>query len=198
MASSDSIDKQANPWLHPLFEYLWGTSWNKNSMCWLFHENCVRWQHEQQGTNKNRRKNWFCSDDQPSFRLSHRTDGKTHSDFKCAMLIWGMDPVSNHQPHYCLHNRLFGCRSKKISKFLVTGLCAGNSPVTGEGPVTRKCFHLMTSLYKQVRWSLFHMRGWRDIDLNLKSNIISLINWPVLVPGSLLLRWIHINPSVDK
>ena len=40
--------------------------------------------------------------------------------------------VSNHQPHVCLLNRLFGCRSKKTSKPRVTGLCAGNSP--GEFP----------------------------------------------------------------
>ena len=39
--------------------------------------------------------------------------------------------VSNHQPHDCLLNRLFRCRSKKTSKLRVTGLCAGNSPVTG-------------------------------------------------------------------
>ena len=39
--------------------------------------------------------------------------------------------VSNHQPHDCLLNRLFRRRSKKKSK-LRTGLCAGNSPVTGE------------------------------------------------------------------
>ena len=44
------------------------------------------------------------------------------------------DGVSNHQPHDCLLNRLFGCRSKKTSKLRVTGLCAGNSPVTGEVP----------------------------------------------------------------
>ena len=43
--------------------------------------------------------------------------------------------VSNHQPHYCLFNRLF--RSKKTSKLRVTGLCAGNSPVTGEFTVQR-------------------------------------------------------------
>ena len=59
------------------------------------------------------------------------------------------DGVSNHQPHGCLHNRLFGCRSKKTSKLRVTGLCAGNSPGPAnsphKGPVTRKCFHLMTS-----------------------------------------------------
>ena len=37
-----------------------------------------------------------------------------------------------YQPHGCLLNRLFRSRSKKTSKLHVTGLCAGNSPVTGE------------------------------------------------------------------
>ena len=46
----------------------------------------------------------------------------------------GRESVSNHQPHDCLFNRLFRRRSKKISKLCVTGLCAGNSPVTGEFP----------------------------------------------------------------
>ena len=46
----------------------------------------------------------------------------------------GHGGVSNHQPHHCLLNRLFGCRSKKTSKLRVTGLCAGNSPGTGEFP----------------------------------------------------------------
>ena len=41
----------------------------------------------------------------------------------------GHDGVSNHQPHHCLLNRLFGCRWTKTSKLRVTGLCAGNSPV---------------------------------------------------------------------
>ena len=40
----------------------------------------------------------------------------------------GCDSVSNHQPL----NRLFRRRSKETSKLRVTGLCAGNSPVTGE------------------------------------------------------------------
>ena len=56
----------------------------------------------------------------------------------------GPDGVSNHQPHDCLLKRLFGRRSKKTSKLRVTGLCAGNSPITGEfppqRPVTRKMF----------------------------------------------------------
>ena len=46
----------------------------------------------------------------------------------------GHDSDSNHQPHHCLLNRLFRRRSKKTSKLHVTGLCAGNSPVTGEFP----------------------------------------------------------------
>ena len=41
--------------------------------------------------------------------------------------------VSNHQPHGCLLNHLFRRRSKKTSKFRVTGLCVGNSP----GPVNQ-------------------------------------------------------------
>ena len=44
------------------------------------------------------------------------------------------DNVSNHQPHDCLLNRLIRPRSKKTSKLRVTGLCAGNSPGTGEFP----------------------------------------------------------------
>ena len=46
----------------------------------------------------------------------------------------GRDSVSKHQPHDCSLNRLFRRRSKKTSKLRVTGLCAGNSPLTGEFP----------------------------------------------------------------
>ena len=38
----------------------------------------------------------------------------------------GCDGVSNHQPRHCLLDRLF--------RLHVTGLCAGNSPGTGEFP----------------------------------------------------------------
>ena len=47
------------------------------------------------------------------------------------------DGVSNHRPHECLFNRLFRHRWKKTSKLLVTGLCVGNSLVTGEFPAQR-------------------------------------------------------------
>ena len=46
----------------------------------------------------------------------------------------GCDSISNHQSHDRLLNRLFRCRSKKTSKLHVTGLCAGNTPGTGEFP----------------------------------------------------------------
>ena len=49
----------------------------------------------------------------------------------------GRDGVSNHQPHDCLLNRLFGCRSKKTSKF------TGHRPPVNspqKWPVTRKVF----------------------------------------------------------
>ena len=42
------------------------------------------------------------------------------------------DSVSNHQPHDCLLNRLFRRRSKKTYMLRVNGLCAENSPGTGE------------------------------------------------------------------
>ena len=60
-----------------------------------------------------------------------------HSNMVTQSLRWRhneRDSVSNHQPHDCLLNRLFRRRSKKTSKLRVTGLCAGNSPGTGEFP----------------------------------------------------------------
>ena len=60
------------------------------------------------------------------------------------LMIWGKtlilqwrhsdrDGVPNQQPHGCFLNRLI--RWQKTPKFRVTGLCAGNSPVTGGFPV---------------------------------------------------------------
>ena len=46
----------------------------------------------------------------------------------------GCDDISNLQPRDCLLSRLIRRRSKKTSKLRVSGLCAGNSQVTGEFP----------------------------------------------------------------
>ena len=69
----------------------------------------------------------------------------------------GRDSVSNHQPRDCLLNRLFRRRSKKASKLRVTGLCAGNSPGTGEFPAQ------MTSNAENVSiWWRHHVEYWRQ------------------------------------
>ena len=76
------------------------------------------------------------------------------------------DGVSNHQPHDCLLNRLFGLRSKKTSKLRVTGLCAGNSLETGEFPAQMASnaenvsiwwrHHETTTKYDQARAAYLH------------------------------------------
>ena len=61
------------------------------------------------------------------------------SDWRNA-LQWrkcGRDGVWNHRRLDCLLNRLFWRKSKKTSKFRVTGLCGGNPPVTGGFPSQR-------------------------------------------------------------
>ena len=63
-----------------------------------------------------------------------------------------------------LLNRFFGCRSKKTSKLRVTGLCAGNSLVTGEflahkKPVTRKMFPFDDVIMKNVSLSLYLLKN---------------------------------------
>ena len=66
--------------------------------------------------------------------------------------------VSNHRCLYCLLNRLFRRRSKKTSKLHVTGLCEGNTPVTGvfpNGTITRKMFPFYDAIMPWVQ-----ARGW--------------------------------------
>ena len=112
----------------------------------------------------------------------------THSVMSCTSiniiilpqsLQWGhneRDGVSNHQPHGCLLNRLFRRRSKKTSKLRLTGLCAGNSPATGEFPAQ------MASNAENVSiWWLHHDSPYVMItDLYtflLSINDIYAINW---------------------
>ena len=47
------------------------------------------------------------------------------------------DGISNHRRFHCLLNCWFRRRSKKTSKPRVTGLCEGNSSVTGEFPAQK-------------------------------------------------------------
>ena len=83
---------------------------------------------------------------------------------KCKTLQWrhnGRDDVSNHQSHNCLLNRLFRRRAKKTSKLRVTGLCAGNSPVTSEFPVQRagdaENFSIWWRLHEYTHLPFYHI-----------------------------------------
>ena len=70
-------------------------------------------------------------------RISARTySPPTHRLWYASLHSWRhneCDGVSNHRRL----NRFFRCRSKKTLKPRVTGLCEGNSPVTGEFPSQR-------------------------------------------------------------
>ena len=65
------------------------------------------------------------------------------------------DGVSNHRRLDCLLNCLFRRRSKKTSKFRVTGLCEGNSPVSGEFPAQRASNAENVSIW----WEILPFRG---------------------------------------
>ena len=79
--------------------------------------------------------------------------------------------TSNYIPRACLLNRLFGRRSKKTSKTRVTGLCAGNSPVTGEFPAQ------MASNAENVSiWWRHHAKRLHQLDLQYHSMWTTHIN----------------------
>ena len=78
--------------------------------------------------------------------------------------------VPNHQPHGCLLNRLFRRKSKKTSKLRVTGLCAGNSPGTGEFPAQMASYaenvaiswrHHASIIFYRVNYSSMSNFNWK-------------------------------------
>ena len=78
----------------------------------------------------------------------------------------GHNSVSNHQPHHCLLNHLFRCRSKNTSKLRVTGLCVGNSPGTSEFPAQMANNAEYVSIWwrhhvycSDVRWASWHVKS---------------------------------------
>ena len=97
----------------------------------------------------------------PAWRLPRHQQNKTaesHCDHWLS-LQWrhnGHDSISNLQPHDCLLNYLFRRRSKQISKLRVTGLCVGNSPVTGEFPaqMASNVENFLFDDFNMVYWSI--------------------------------------------
>ena len=99
-------------------------------------------------------------------------------------LLWrhnGRGSASNHQHHDCLLNRLFRRRSKKTSKLRVTGLCAGNSPGTGEFPAQ------MSSNAENVSiWWCHLIKMWfRTVWKWRACFAVSLINYNNVIMGAM-------------
>ena len=97
------------------------------------------------------------------------------------------DGVSNHQPHDCLLNRLFRRRSKKTSKLRVPGLCARNSPLTGEFPVQ------MASNAKNVSIWWRHHDIWPcwSVILGCSHKKVALLSWKVV-------KWPNIALNMNR
>ena len=132
-------------------------SWNCKDICWESIANCHHWA------------SWTHS----YHSLPHRGDNDPRS------LQWrhnDHDGFSNHQPHGCLLNRLFGRRSKKTSKFRVTGLCVGTSPgpvnFPHKGPVTRKMFPFDDVIVSQIYLVCLH---WYRVCDTTDAEISSLV-----------------------
>ena len=113
-------------------------------------------------------------------------------DHNSLTLQWrhnGRDDVSNHQSPDCLLNLLFGRRLKKTSKLRVTGLCAGNSPVTGYFPA-----HIASNADKMFRFDgviMIAFQNMHDIHYG-KHNMKHLFAFPV----SIAVTWTNVEMFV--
>ena len=99
----------------------------------------------------------------------------------------GLDSVSNHQPPGCLLNRLFRRKSKKTSKLRVTGLCAGNSPGTGEFSAQMASYAENVSI-----WWRHHVVTWLDKEHDNKRRKISIMSSNIICKWGFLsaIGWI--------
>ena len=95
----------------------------------------------------------------------------------------GSDGVSNHQSHHCLINRSFRHSSKLISKLRVTGLCAGNSPVSGKFPAQ------MTNSVENV--SIWWRHHALNISLTAAPLWVFVLKWSQMLVSCSLGCWSH-------
>ena len=68
------------------------------------------------------------------------------------------DGISNHQPHDCLLKHLFRRRSKETSKLHITGICAGNSLLTGEFPIQKANNAENVSIWWRLHVQTFYIK----------------------------------------
>ena len=94
----------------------------------------------------------------------------------------GRDSISNDPPHDCLLNRLFRHRSKKTSKLRITGLCAWNSPGSGEfAAQMASCAEKVSILWRHHVISMFPPQVFgHGLSTNTQSSFNAILsNWPM-------------------
>ena len=88
------------------------------------------------------------------------------------------DGISNHQLPECLLKR----RWEKTSKLRITGLCEGNSPVTGEFPAQRASNAENFSIWWCHHDDVIYVIAWRTVDKAITKTTPPALtcNWPVI------------------
>ena len=118
----------------------------------------------------------------------------------CVSLQWRhseRDSVSLHQPYDCLLNLLFRRRSNKTSTLRVTGVCAGNSPVTAENFSIWWRHHVFLNVDHWV-WCMFILSLMGNYALSVQPGIISQYCVLFLAATKQLYEWYFLSvcPSV--
>ena len=135
---------------------------------------------------------FFCIVPQISLQLEH---GQVLTSY--STLRWrhnDHDSVSNHQPHGCLFNRLFGCKSKKTSKLRVTGLLCREFTGTGEFPAQRASYAENVSIW----WRHHDSAGCDTNPCPSSSFRIFWVNqnyWDIIYPNSIHLNHLNAGPE---
>ena len=104
-----------------------------------------------------------------------------------------MTVMASHQPHDCLLNRLFRRISKKTSKLRVTGLCAENSPWTGEFPAQ------MASNAENVSiWWRHHDLTFLDSHLNYCICMVYLLIFFIHLKFRKIINYYHCYQAISQ
>ena len=117
-------------------------------------------------------------------------------DTETSTLQWrhnGYDGVSNHQSHHCF-------KLNRLSNLRVTGLCAGNSPVTGEFPVQMASNAENISILRRHHENDYKVKasvlspvfryGFRGVDIHHHCRVIDL----VISINQLWQTYYHLDP----
>ena len=97
---------------------------------------------------------------------------------------------SNHQPHHCLLNHLFGCRSKKTPKLRVTGLCAGNSPGPGTGEFPTQ---IASNAENVSIWWRHHDISIPHVPIELGAVFWQMVQWWGSLNLCFIQRWFYLS-----